>query len=44
MLQSFLASEGLDDMVFILSIALLPSIIALLLASFALTLPDESKR
>jgi hypothetical protein len=44
MLQSFLASEGLDDMVLILSIALMPSIIALLLAFYSLRLPDDSRR
>lgn len=44
MLQSFLASEGLDDMVLILSIALLPSIIAVLLAFYSLRLPDDSRR
>jgi hypothetical protein len=44
MLQSFLSSEGLDDIALILSITLMPSIIALLLASFALAFPEDSKR
>jgi hypothetical protein len=43
MLQAFLSSEGLDDMALILSITLMPSVLALLLASFALTLPEDSK-
>lgn len=44
MLQSFLTSDGLDNMLFILSIALMPSIVGLLLAFYALRLPDDSKR
>jgi hypothetical protein len=44
MLQSFLSSEGLDNMALILSITLTPSIVALLLASFALAFPEESSR
>ena len=44
MLQSFLSSEGLDNMALILSITLMPSIVALLAASFALAFPEDSKR
>jgi hypothetical protein len=44
MLHSLLTTDGLDDMVFILSIALMPSIIGLLLAFYALRLPDDSRR
>ena len=44
MIQSFLSSDGIDNIALILSITLLPSIIALLLASFALAFPDDSKR
>jgi hypothetical protein len=42
MLQAFLSSEGLDNMALILSIALMPSIFALLLASVALAFPEDS--
>jgi hypothetical protein len=44
MLQSFLSSDGLDNMALILSITLMPSIVALLLASFALAFPEDSSR
>ena len=44
MLQSFLSTEGLDDMGLILGITLLPSVVALLAASFALAFPEDSKR
>jgi hypothetical protein len=44
MLQSFLSSEGLDNMALILSITLMPSIVALLLASVALAFPEDGKR
>jgi hypothetical protein len=44
MIQAFLSSDGLDNMALILSITLMPSIIALLLASFALAFPDDRKR
>jgi len=44
MLQAFLSSEGLDNMALILSITLLPSIVALLAASFALALPEENSK
>ena len=44
MLQAFLSSEGLDDMALILGIALMPSILALFLASLALAFPEDSKR
>jgi hypothetical protein len=44
MIQSFLSSDGLDNFALILSITLMPSICALLLASFALAFPDDSKR
>jgi len=44
MIQSFLSSEGLDNIALILSITLMPSIFALVLASFALAFPDDSKR
>ena len=44
MLHSFLTTDGLDDMVLILSIAMMPSIIGLLLAFYALRLPDDSRR
>ena len=44
MLQSFLTSDGLDNMLSILGIALTPSIIALLLAFYALRLPDDTRR
>jgi len=43
MLQSFLSSDGVDNMALILSITLMPSTIALLLASLALAFPDDSK-
>jgi len=42
MLQAFLSSEGLDNMALILSITLMPSIFALLLASVALAFPEDS--
>jgi hypothetical protein len=45
MLQSFLLSKGLDandvEMLYILSAAFMPSIVGLLLAFFALWLPEE---
>jgi hypothetical protein len=44
MLHWFLATDGVDDMVLILSIALMPSIVALLLAFYSLRLPDDSRR
>jgi hypothetical protein len=44
MLQTFLSSQGLDNMALILSITLLPSIVALLAASVALAFPEDSKR
>jgi len=44
MLHSFLTTDGVDDMAFILSIAMVPSIIALLLAFYALRLPDDGRR
>jgi hypothetical protein len=44
MLQSFLATNGVDNLLLILSIALTPSIIGILLAFYALRLPDESQR
>jgi hypothetical protein len=47
MLQSFLLTKGLDaddvEMLAILSAAFMPSIVGLLLALFALWLPDDSK-
>ncbi len=44
MLQSFLTTNGVDNMLLILSIALTPSILGLLLAFYALRLPDDSQR
>ena len=44
MLHSLLTADGVDDLVLILSIASMPSIIALLLAFYALRLPDDSRR
>jgi hypothetical protein len=44
MLQYFVTSKGLEDMLFILSIAFFPSVLGLMCAFFALRLPDESKR
>jgi hypothetical protein len=44
MIQAFLSPEGLDNLALILSITLMPSIIALLLASLALAFPEDSKR
>ena len=44
MLQSFLSSEGLDNLALVLSIVLTPSIVALLLASCALAFPEDGKR
>ena len=44
MLQSFLAANGIDDVLLILSIAMMPSIIGVLLAFYALRLPDNSRR
>jgi hypothetical protein len=44
MLQAFLSPEGLDDMALILGITLMPSIVALLFASFALAFPEDSRR
>jgi len=44
MLHVFQTTDGLDDIVFILSIALVPSIVAVLLAFYSLCLPDDSKR
>jgi hypothetical protein len=44
MLQYFVTSKGLEDMLFILSIAFMPSVLALLCAFLALGLPDDSKR
>jgi hypothetical protein len=44
MLQYLVTSKGLEDMLFILSIAFMPSVLALMCAFFALGLPDESKR
>ena len=47
MLQSFLLTKGLDaddvEMLAILSAAFMPSIVGLLLALFALCLPDDRK-
>jgi hypothetical protein len=47
MLQSFLLTKGLDagdvEMLAILSAAFMPGIVGLLLAFFALWLPDDSK-
>ena len=43
MLQTFLMSKDLDDVLLILSIAFMPSVIGLLCAFFALGLPDDSK-
>jgi hypothetical protein len=44
MLQYIVTSKGLEDVVFILSIAFMPSVLGLMCAFFALRLPDESKR
>jgi hypothetical protein len=44
MLHSFVTTDGLDNMLAILSIALTPSIIGLLLAFYALRLPDDNRR
>jgi hypothetical protein len=44
MLQYFVTSKGLEDMLFILSIAFMPSVLALICAFYALRLPDDSKR
>jgi len=44
MLQAFLSPEGLDDISLILGITLMPSIVALVAASFALAFPEDSKR
>ncbi len=47
MLQSFFLTKGLDaddvEMLAILSVAFMPSIVGLLLALFALWLPDDGK-
>jgi hypothetical protein len=43
MLQYFVTSKGLEDMLFILSIAFMPSVLALMCAFYALGLPDKSK-
>ena len=43
MLQYFVTSKGLEDMLFILSIAFMPSVLGLMCAFYALGLPDESK-
>jgi hypothetical protein len=44
MLQYFITGKGLEDMLFILSMAFMPSVLGLMCAFFALGLPDESKR
>ena len=44
MLQYFVTSKGLEDMLFILGIAFMPSVLALMCAFYALRLPDDSKR
>ena len=44
MLQYFVTSKGLEDMLLILSIAFMPSVLALICAFYALRLPDDSKR
>jgi len=44
MLQYFVTSKGLEDILYILSIAFMPSVLALMCAFYALGLPDESKR
>jgi hypothetical protein len=43
MLQYLVTSKGLEDMLFILSIAFMPSVVGLMCAFYALGLPDESK-
>jgi len=43
MLQYFVTSKGLEDMLFILSIAFMPSVVGLVCAFYALGLPDESQ-
>jgi hypothetical protein len=43
MFQYFVTSKGLEDMLFILSIAFMPSVLGLMCAFYALGLPDESK-
>jgi hypothetical protein len=42
MLQYFVTSKGLEDVLFILSIAFMPSVLGLICAFYALGLPDES--
>jgi hypothetical protein len=44
MLQYFVTSKGLEDMLSILSIVFMPSVLALMCAFYALGMPDESKR
>ena len=44
MLQYLVTSKGLEDVLYIISIAFMPSVLALMCAFFALGLPDESKR
>jgi hypothetical protein len=44
MLQYLVTSKGLEDMLFILSVAFMPSVLGLMCAFFALGLPDERKR
>jgi hypothetical protein len=43
MLQYLVTSKGLEDMLFILSIAFMPSVLALMCAFYALRLPDDTK-
>jgi hypothetical protein len=43
MLQYLVTSKGLEDMLFILSIAFMPSVLALMCAFYALRLPMTPK-
>jgi hypothetical protein len=43
MLQYLVTSNGMEDMLFILGIAFMPSVLGLMCAFYALGLPDESK-
>jgi hypothetical protein len=43
MLQYFVTSKGLEDMLSILGIAFMPSVLGLMCAFYALGLPDEHK-
>ena len=44
MLQYLVTSKGMEDMLFILSIAFMPGVLALLCAFLALGLPEDRKR